>query len=122
MPEDKAAASRKGAAARAEKDAKPKPKSHKWKGLKLETPPDLPGTLMFDIAALQNFGDDVPIGPLVDLLETLVGPVQLRQIRAKVTEDQIPFEDMPELTLGLLNDLLGPYGLNLGEVEASAGS
>ena len=100
------AARSKAAAARAEK--KPEAKTVEWRGLTLTLPSVLPGTLYFDFAELQEDSNDVG--------------AQVRLVRAKIAEDEIPFDQMDDVLVDLFNVAFDAYGIGMGESSASASS
>lgn len=107
----------KSAAARGE--AKQQPKSADFRGVTLTLPPELPGELIFDLAALDRATGP---GPIVELLETLLGVEQVRQVRAKVAEEKVPFSAVDGVLLGLISDIVDAYGTSTGESSASQDS
>jgi hypothetical protein len=114
----KAAAPSKGAAARAEKTGAPK--TIDFRGLELALPDVLPGTVYFDLAALEeNEGSAVA---QVRLLRSLIGGDQLAAVRDKIGEDQVPLDKVDEVVIGLFNDIVGAYGSTEGESAASPAS
>lgn len=115
-----AAASRKGAAARAEKAKGKKQVEFEFRGQKLSGPADLPGTFDFDLGDLQiraEAGEDTAwlIG-VHRLVESVIGRDQMLKVRTTIKNPSDPWQR------DLLEALLGAYGSNAGEAEASAAS
>lgn len=95
----------KGAVARTEPKAKPK--SIKWHKHEFKLPAEVPNEVALDVVTAQA-GDQ-----LADfrILYSILGPDQFMAVRNEVAEDQDSAE-----TLGkLLEDILGKYGVELGE-------
>lgn len=115
----KAAAGKPAAqAAAAEKSGEPR--SITWRGLNLTLPATLPGTLYFDLAALED--ESASLAAQMRLLTGLIGDDQLRQVRDKVAADGIGFDEVADAIVELMDDVLGAYGLDQGEADASPGS
>lgn len=110
-----AAARKKAAAAKAE--TKPTPKTVTWRGVNLELPDVLPGTLYFDLADLDDNEGDIALQ--LRILESLVGPAGIAAVRAQVGEDEIPFNEMPRELTQLLDQVFGAYQSSAGESSAS---
>jgi hypothetical protein len=106
----KAAAPKKAAAARAEKNAEAKVVD--FRGLKLHLPAKLPGTLLFDLADLESGND---LRGTMEFIKSLVGAGQYQAIRNKVAEDDIPLDEVDGVLLKLLEDILESSGLSQGE-------
>lgn len=111
-PARKASPSKKGEAARAEK--KNEPKVVDFRGLKLEMPAKISGTLLWDFNELLA-GDERSFSGFIGLLESLVGLEQSRAIRGKVQEDDLDLEETFGALEGLLQDVFEAAGLTLGE-------
>lgn len=101
----------------AKAEAKGKAKTLKWHGLDLELPDELLGDLMFAFADFeeQQRNEETRIGPMLSLIETLVGKAQYRAIRDKVTSEKLSMEQTWEALFDLLSGLLEKYGMGLGE-------
>lgn len=112
----RAAASRKGAAARAEVAARPAAKQVEFRGHTFTLPDELPATLLFDITDLEVAGND-PM-PVFRLLRSLLGPDQFTELRNLVAGDEQIVHTIDEL----IEDLFAQYGVSLGERSASPGS
>lgn len=106
----KAAPSKKGAAARAEK--KNQPKTVDFRGLTLTLPATLPGTLIFDLADLESGNG---LRGTMELIKSLVGPDQYQAIRNKVADDEIPLDEVEGVLEGMLEDVFESSGLSQGE-------
>ena len=104
------AAAKKAAAARGEKAGKSK--TIDFRGLELKLPAKLPGTLIFDLADIETGND---LRGTMEFLKSLVGPEQYQAIRNKVAEEQISFDEVEKVLVGLLEDIVGTSGLDLGE-------
>lgn len=116
MSPAKSAAASKGAAARAE--TKPKAKQFKWRGLTLKLPAELPLEMMFDIAELEA-SDQNPM-PIFRLLRSMLGPEQFTDCRNRIAE--VSDKNGKDPLAGLVEGVLGQYGVTLGNSEASATS
>lgn len=103
----KGAAANKAAAARAEK--KPAPRKLTWKGLKLELPPELPDTLLFDITEMEAAGDSGLAA--FRMLRSLLGQDQFLQVRNALDRKEIEPLDIADL----FEAVLAKYGLTSGE-------
>lgn len=111
------AAPSKGAAARAEKNGHDK--TYDWRGLKLDLPPKLSGSLIFDMAELED-EDSANIAPIMRLLESLLGgPDKKALIREKIIEDKIDFDEVTGELMGLIEGIFELYGSKPGESKAS---
>jgi len=108
----KASPSKKGEAARSEK--KNEPKVVDFRGLKLEMPAKIAGTLLWDFNELMS-GDERSFSGFIGLLESLVGAEQNVAIKAKVREDDLDLEETFEALEGLLENVFEAAGLTLGE-------
>lgn len=106
----KAAPSKKGAAARSEKNGKPK--TVNFRGLKLKLPAKLPGTILFDLADLESGND---LRGTMEFLKSLVGAEQYQAIRNKVAEDEIGIDEVDTVLLSLMESILESSGLSQGE-------
>ena len=111
-PAAKAAPSRKGAAARAEKTDETK--TVEFRGLTLKLPTTIPGTLLWDFNDLLS-GDERSFSGFVGLLGSLVGHEQNRMVRAKVEQDGLSIDETFEALEQLLSDIFDTQGLSLGE-------
>lgn len=108
----------KAAAARAE--TKNKPRVVEWKGVKLETPAKLPGTLVLDIGridALAKRGEQ-PFGAAYELLESLIGPEGIDKVRTVAAAADEPFDVFTDV----MGAVFETHGLTMGESTASAPS
>jgi len=114
MPATKAspkkAASKKGAAARAEK--KNEEKVVDFRGYKIKLPTKIPGTLLFDFADLQSGNE---LRGTMELIKSLVGAESYQVIRDKIGSEGLDFEQTEEALVGLLHTLFETYGTSLGE-------
>lgn len=111
-----------GAAARSEKNGKPK--HYTWRGIKLELQPDPPGSLLWDFREFerqQETGND-RVSPILDLLESLIGREQERKVRNKIAADRISLADTTAELSKLLEGILKKYGMGVGESRASRSS
>lgn len=108
--------SSRGAAARSEK-GQDGPKRIDWRGLELELPEVLPGTLYFDFADLSENEDDP--GAQLRLLKSMVGDDQVRQVRQKIADDGVTFDEIGDVLGDLFESVFAAYGSTVGESEAS---
>lgn len=110
-----------GGAARSEGKGKKKAiRKINFRGVKLEGPPDLPGTLDFDLGDIsvraEEGHDQEALTGMHRLLESLLGRDQLLKIRQKIKGPEDPWQEE------LLGDTLKAYGTNSGKPSASARS
>lgn len=110
----------KAQAARAEKAETKQPKKFTFRGLKLEGPSELPGTLDFDLGDLQLQAEsgeesDALVG-MQRLLQSILGREQLLEIRKEIKGLDDPWQR------DLLQATLAAYGTESGEASASAKS
>jgi hypothetical protein len=121
MAGDGVAAPAKGAAARAEVNGNGKPKQITWNGTKFDLPGDLPGTVLWDFAALEE--GEKQLAPLMALLNSVLGDDQARAVKALVAEKGWNIEKTTEALMdddkGLIPKITAKYGLTTGESEAS---
>ena len=92
-------------------ESKDEAKSVEWRGITLELPAKLPGTLAWDFAALEGSRE---YAGLVGLVRTIVGE-QDALIQAKVAEDGIGLEDIVEELGNLVTSIVEQYGTTEGE-------
>lgn len=89
-----------------------------FRGLTLTIPAVLPGTLYFDMAALEDDSDSP--ATVINTLGSLIGPDQIRAVRGKVAEENIPFSEVDTVLWELFNTVLAP--MTPGESAASDAS
>lgn len=103
----------KAAAARAERNGAAKVCT--WRGLKLKLPDELPATVAFDLAEVQN-SDEADITSLFNFLIGLIGVDGLTTVRARVAKDGDSLAHFLEHGFPeLLNAIFAPYGTDLGK-------
>lgn len=112
----KAAAPKKKGAVAAREEKAPKPKSVKVWGLELKLPESLPATFMFDIAEMQENPDALTV---IRTLTSFLGREQVAEIRAKVARGEVSDEQFVEFLGDVLTACMEPFGMDLGEAEAS---
>jgi hypothetical protein len=105
-------ARKKAAAAKAEKENKPK--TVEFRGLTLELLPKIPGTLLWDFQELMS-GDERSLGGVVNLLESLVGFEQNRLVKDKVRRDGLDLDETFAAIEELIGNVFEASGLSLGE-------
>lgn len=122
----KAAASR-GAAAKADKakaaqaevakqeTEQEEPQTVTVRGLTLELPAELPNTLLFDIAEMQENADAFTF---IRTLTSFLGREQVALIRAKVARGEVPDDEFPDYLADILIACMEPFGISLGESPA----
>jgi len=98
----------------------PKPKTVKFRDLELELPTDLPGTVAFDWAEIEDGKKDV--SPVMNLIKSIVGRDQFNRIYEKVGDDGLGMEETLEAISKLSEEIFASYGTSLGESQASADS
>lgn len=114
----------KSKAAKAAAETAPEKKSIVWEGMTLDLPDDAPGGLLFDFYDFeesQRTGSE-RIGPVLDLVRSLVGDDQFEQIRVMVKKSGTSLEETFLNISNLLSELLEQYGMALGESSASQDS
>jgi hypothetical protein len=82
-------------------------------GLKLPVPKKLPGTLAFDIAALDADGSG--FSEVITLLESLVGEEGVAKVRAKIAEKSISLDKTAEELIKLVNEVIDTAGSSQGK-------
>ncbi len=109
----KSAAARKAAAARTEKT---NTDAHvfEWRGHKLTLPDRLPATVAFDLAELQEPGNQ-SMSPMFRFLAGLIGTEQLALVRDQIAKDGDALDELEQILAELLDGVLGAFGMNLGE-------
>jgi hypothetical protein len=107
-------------AAREEVAEKPKAKTVDFRGLTLELPDTLPGTVALDYAEIED--GKKAVSPVVNLIKSIIGEEQYNLLYAKVAEDGITMDEVIDGLRSLFDDLFAAYGTSAGESEASAGS
>ena len=110
----KTAAPKRAAVARSEPKA-PQAKSFEWRGLVFKLPAQLPATIAFDMAEIEDGG----LGPLFGFLTRLLGKDQMQQVRDKLDADGDVLDDLDKILTELMDGALDPFGLGLGEASAS---
>jgi hypothetical protein len=110
------AAGAKPAAARGEQGSADK--TFTWRTLDFTLPPRLPASIAFDMVEIETGS----LGALFRFLKGLLGPDQLEAIRNKLDADDVPLDDLETVLSEIMNAALDPYGLSLGESEASPAS
>lgn len=98
-----------------------KPRSAEFRGLKLTLPAQMPATFVFDIAEMQA-GDGTDFGVMHRLMVGFLGAEQWRQVRDKIGEDKVGFDQLLDVTEELFEAITGAYGASLGESSASVES
>ena len=113
----------KGEAARAEVNGNGKPKQITWNGVKLDLPKNLPGTVLWDFAALGGTQGLEQLRGATELVRSVVGDVQNQQIKDTVREKGWSIDQTVEKLLddqsGLLAKIMDKYNMTPGESEAS---
>ncbi len=87
-------------------------------GLKVPVPTKIPGTLAFDLAALEETeGDDNKSGfaELVKMLETLLGHEQVEKVKAQVASRGISLDDVTGELMGLIGKIIDAAGSSTGK-------
>jgi hypothetical protein len=110
--ESKSTSARKRAeVARSEK--KNEAKEVDFRGLTLQLPAKLPGTILFDIADLEGGRE---FTGMMELIKSLLGgPDAYRAVRDKIQEDGLGLPEAEEAIAKLLEDILKTVGLGQGE-------
>lgn len=109
-PARKAAAG-KAAAARAEKTAQER--TCTWRGLEFTLPAQLPATVAFDLADLQDQGEDFTL--VLRLLRSLMGEEAITAVRRQLAVDGDSMDELGDVIVELCGEVLGGYGISLGE-------
>lgn len=92
-----------------------------FRGVKFTLPPKLPATFIFDVGEMQA-GDGTDFGAVHRLMVGLLGAEQWRNVRDKIAADGDAMDDMLSLMEELFDSVTKPYGVELGESEASVTS
>lgn len=103
----------------AKREVKKEPRVADFRGLSLNLPDDLPGSLAFDLFGLGASSD--PAAQL-RFLNTVLGLDQLERVRAKMDADGVTFDQVDDFFEELVGAVLGAYGSTAGESPASAKS
>jgi hypothetical protein len=112
-PKAKAAASQKGAAARAEKKATEKP-TYDFRGLELTLPKKLPLSIAMKYRSIMKDRDGSQFA-FLDLLEGVIGRDQYELVERKLDEDGLTLDDDAEVLTDLIDGVMGALGTSLGE-------
>lgn len=113
-----ARARRAAAAKAAAAELNPQAKALNWRGLSLELPAELPGTLWFDFQEIDEEGT----GEL-RILKEMLGDEQTKQVRDVIAREKVPLVQVQAVIRDLFNDIFVEYGLaDAGESSASDGS
>lgn len=116
-PAKKTAPAKKAAAASQEAGGE---RTVAWRTITLTLPATLPGTLMFDLAEVEQSPN--AFGPLIATIESMVGPEQLRQVRDLIAAEQIGMDQVGDVLKDLVQTVFGAYGMTEGESSASQDS
>lgn len=106
----KASARKKAEAAQAE--TKGGSKAVDFRGLGLEIPAKLPGSILFDLADVEAGRD---LQGTMEFLKSLIGPGQYQLVREKVVADEIGFDEVIDVIQKLIEDILDAAGISEGE-------
>lgn len=93
-------------------------RSVSFHGLTLTVPAKIPGTLAFDLAALeQTEGDNNKSGfaELIKMLDTLLGAEQVAKVKEKVASKKISLDDVTTELLGLIGKIIEKAGSSTGK-------
>lgn len=114
----KAAADKAAAAVAETSDAQ---KTVEWHTLTFELPAVLPEEIVMDWVELE--AADEGRGPIVlgHMLRSVLGPKQFQQARHRITKLRVE-DPEPSYLMDLARAVFEPYGVSLGESEASQGS
>jgi hypothetical protein len=94
-----------------------KPKTVDFRGLTLELPDTLPGTVALDYAEIEDGRKQV--SPVVNLIRSIIGHDQYGDVYDKIRDDAVTVDDVGDVLRDLMEDLFGAYGTAEGESEAS---
>ena len=97
------------------------PRTVKWRGLSLEVPAVLPAEFAWAMADAEQ-SDRKMFAPLLNLVRAIIGEEQERRVRDKLTADEVPFADVPEVMETLVKAIFEAYGMAEGDSDASAQS
>lgn len=112
MNTGRAAASRKGVAARAEKNGKVQTVAFgKGAGITLKLPKRLDGDLIFEFAALENG----KVGAAVNVLTQILGDEQIASVREQIRKDKVSLSAIDGVLGNLFNDIFETMGVAAGE-------
>jgi hypothetical protein len=109
------------AAEKAVAEIKNGPQHSDFRGIRLTLPPTLPASFAFDALEIEEAGG-MELKDIRRLLVGLLGEDQWRTIREKITADGDPIDDVGKIMEELLDAMLSPYGVSLGEPQASDAS
>jgi hypothetical protein len=73
--------------------------------------------LLFDWAEMEEPNGNA--GPIIRFLKSLLGDEQAHQVRDKIAEDGVSFDDVEEVLMDLVNGIFGQYGMAEGDSDAS---
>lgn len=108
----KAAASRKGAAARAE--TKDQPNTFEFRGLELSLPKKLPLSIAFKWRQVQKDRTGGQFA-ILDVLEKLIGAEQYEAVEQKIDAEGLTVEDDAEVLFELIDGVMEAFGTTAGE-------
>ena len=86
------------------------------RGLELALPDQLPATLMFDIAEMQSNADALTF---IRTLTSFIGREQMAVVRGKVAAGEVADDELGDYLSEILFACMEPFGMTLGEAEAS---
>jgi hypothetical protein len=97
------------------------PKSVEWKDLNLKLPNQLPGDVLFSFAAFEEQleAGEIRLTSNLRLVKSIVGPAQAAEVRATANAEGWSMQGTADEIGELLKEILGQYGLGLGESSAS---
>lgn len=116
------AAPRKVTRAQAQKaiaELKDKPKTGEFRGVRFTLPPKLHASFLFDVGEMQA-GDGTDFSAVHRLMVGFLGVEQWRAVRDKIAQDGDGIDEAGELMEELFASITDPYGMAMGESEASA--
>ncbi|HWC09260.1 MAG TPA: hypothetical protein VG458_09415 [Solirubrobacterales bacterium] len=110
----KASPSKKGEAARAEKQQKAQPTTFDFRGLELRLPKQLPLSFAFKYRRIMKDRDGSQFA-FLDLLEGVIGTDQFEAVEQKLDEDGLTIDNDAEVLMDLIDGVMAELGTSPGE-------
>lgn len=94
-----------------------------FRGVTLQLPAKLPGTVAFDLGAMQNAqvkGDTMKmLGSMFRFIESVLGDEGLEAVRQKLADDGDSMDEVSSFVTDLVGAITSPYAVTPGESTPS---